>query len=262
MESLSLSSRLEPYRNKIEESALPSIIIEAKQSEKVYLTESRFGGPSFLPANFEHPLNKFGSKMKLLAQINLAELPPNDLFSRKGLLQFYISPDEVYGRNFRDPGESDFTILFHKDWEFWESPQEWDFSNEEMGEDEFCFPFENKYQLNFKESIGYVRPSDIRFLNYFPQSPFLKDGKLDTKMYEEYQQVIGTPTHALGGYGHFIQEDPRIRFTQYKDFILLLQIDTKGGIMWGDSGAAQFLIHPDDLAKADFTKVVYYWSCF
>ncbi|MDN5490601.1 MAG: DUF1963 domain-containing protein, partial [Acinetobacter sp.] len=33
-------------------------------------------------------------------------------------------------------------------------------------------------------------------------------------------------------------------------------------IMWGDSGVGNFFIHPDDLEKRDFSKVVYNWDCY
>ena len=38
-------------------------------------------------------------------------------------------------------------------------------------------------------------------------------------------------------------------------------IYSDGEIMWGDYGVANFFIHPDDLAKKDFPKVLYNWDC-
>jgi uncharacterized protein YwqG len=31
--------------------------------------------------------------------------------------------------------------------------------------------------------------------------------------------------------------------------------------MWGDMGVGNFFIHPDDLAKKDFSKIFYTWDC-
>ncbi len=47
----------------------------------------------------------------------------------------------------------------------------------------------------------------------------------------------------------------------FKDYILLLQIVTDDNIMRGDCGVANFFIHPQDLAKKDFSKVMYNWNC-
>jgi uncharacterized protein YwqG len=39
-------------------------------------------------------------------------------------------------------------------------------------------------------------------------------------------------------------------------------VDTTDGVMWGDSGVAQFLMQEDDLRRLDFSKVHYNWDCF
>ena len=67
--------------------------------------------------------------------------------------------------------------------------------------------------------------------------------------------------HKLGGYAYFTQEDPRKYQDEFKDFILLFQLDSDDHIMWGDVGVANFFIHPDDLGKKDFSKVMYNWDC-
>ena len=41
----------------------------------------------------------------------------------------------------------------------------------------------------------------------------------------------------------------------------LLTVGTTDGVMWGDSGVGQFLIHEDDLRRRDFSRVVYNWDC-
>ncbi len=50
-----------------------------------------------------------------------------------------------------------------------------------------------------------------------------------------------------------------------QDYILLFQLDSDSedgkDIMWGDAGVGNFFIHPDDLRKRDFSKVVYNWDC-
>lgn len=69
--------------------------------------------------------------------------------------------------------------------------------------------------------------------------------------------------HHLLGYADFIDDDPRAHNDKLKEFILLFQLDSqsKYDISWGDCGLANFLIHPDDLAKLDFSRVYYDWGC-
>jgi uncharacterized protein YwqG len=65
--------------------------------------------------------------------------------------------------------------------------------------------------------------------------------------------------HKIGGYAFFTQTDPR--HDEKEDYILLLQIDSDKEIIWGDIGVANFFIRPADLAKKDFTQVLYNWDC-
>jgi len=52
-----------------------------------------------LPKGFRHPVAVDGRKLCLLAQLDLKELPKNDLLPPRGLLQFYIDErlDAAYG---------------------------------------------------------------------------------------------------------------------------------------------------------------------
>jgi uncharacterized protein YwqG len=63
--------------------------------------------------------------------------------------------------------------------------------------------------------------------------------------------------HKLGGYPHFTQDDPRTR----RDLELLFQLDSDDGVMWGDAGVGNFFIAPDDLARRDFSRVLFSWDC-
>ena len=66
----------------------------------------------------------------------------------------------------------------------------------------------------------------------------------------------------IGGYPFFTQTDPREYEESYRRFdTVLLQIDTDEEIMWGDSGVANFFIAAEDLAKKDFSRVLYNWDC-
>lgn len=110
--------------------------------------------------------------------------------------------------------------------------------------------------LTFRLSSMTVDSTDYRMEKLLPA--IFRDGaKLDA--YHDKQQ---TPPIRLGGYPTFTQDDPRFHSEPgaIGDFALLT-VDTTDGIMWGDSGVGQFLIHEDDLRRRDFSRVVYNWDC-
>lgn len=63
----------------------------------------------------------------------------------------------------------------------------------------------------------------------------------------------------VGGYPTFTQADVR---EDYEDELVLLKVDSYDDvIMWGDVGVADFLIRREDLARLDFSHVLYTWDC-
>ena len=63
----------------------------------------------------------------------------------------------------------------------------------------------------------------------------------------------------MGGYARFTQTDPPQNIIE--DYILLMQIDIDKEIMWRDVGVANLFIRPGDLAKNDFSRVMYNRDC-
>ena len=51
-------------------------------------TASKFGGRPYLPAGESAPTNEKGEPLGMIAQINCADLPENDIYPATGLLQF------------------------------------------------------------------------------------------------------------------------------------------------------------------------------
>ena len=49
-----------------------------------------------------------------LAQINFSELPENDIFPKKGLLQFFVLNDDCYGL-FNETEKDGFKVVYHED---------------------------------------------------------------------------------------------------------------------------------------------------
>lgn len=248
------------WKDSLIASQLPSILIKVTQTRQPTLYSSKLGGAAAMPTRTPFPTNHAGSPMMLLAQINFKELPPNEIYPSTGLLQFFISTDEFFGKSYKHLRFSDFKVLMHQ-WLDESQMQERQLSLSLDDEEEVCRPIEGEYALDFQSICCFPNPTDIRFKQLIDDSIFKTDGIFNKERYNHYfrSTKIG---HQLGGYGFFIQGDPRERYSEYKDFIILLQLDSDQHVQWGDSGTAQFLIHPEDLARKDFSKIVYYWSCF
>ena len=61
-------------------------------------TASKFGGIPYVPMGASAPTNSSGQPLGMIAQINCAELPPNDIYPKTGMVQFWIDPkDEAWG---------------------------------------------------------------------------------------------------------------------------------------------------------------------
>ncbi len=259
-----LSKQLAPYWPQIEATRMPCINIEATPAYGLAFSQSKFGGAPMLPNDFPYPTDSHGQKMFPLAQLNLSEMPALEGYPNKGWLQFYTSTNDVYGLDFDHPNsQKDFRVLYFENIDADKIQENFDFI-EGMYEQA---PIVNAHALRFTAAEQYVSVDDIRFDKTFGMDPFefadTFGKKRSDAIHEELFLQFPNTGHRVGGYAYFTQEDPRKYYTEFRDYILLLQIDSteETGIMWGDMGVANFFIHPDQLAKKDFSSVVYNWDC-
>lgn len=244
---------------------LSCVSITASPASELRLEQSKFGSYPYLPADFEYPRDVSGECMFPLAQINCEELPQLSGYPDSGYLQFYISvTDDLMGLDFDDPqSQKNFRVLYFEEEDFTHYKADFSFLDPVMQSD--TSPVFKPHSLEFSLKKDYVGIGDVR---YEEKGSF----KIDhiTKLYPSSVQEsledaaysdFSCNGHKMGGYAFFTQEDPRMHNEKFRDYILLLQIDTDDEIMWGDSGVANFFIHPDDLAKKDFSKVMYNWDC-
>lgn len=69
-------------------------------------TASKFGGRPYLPAGESAPTNEKGEPLGMIAQINCADLPENDIYPATGMLQFWINPNDeecLWGFDYENP---------------------------------------------------------------------------------------------------------------------------------------------------------------
>ena len=239
---------LEKFREKLERTYKTCNEIKFVPSD-TKAWESKIGGCPYLEKEEDYPRDENGNPMFFMAQINLEEMPKLPDFPEKGILQFYVVDDEVYGL------EDDCKVIYI----------------EEYSKDESKLlkenPFESANEYPPFEKSGkavFTQKQDMasQQCKGFDEVLALAD---DEEEEETLWNFIDTAGCKMGGYPYFVQNAPEFYENGTAD-ILLLQIDTDDGegtcvIMFGDAGNCQFMISREDLLKRDFSNVYYDWAC-
>jgi len=255
--TLLLPKELELLRFEIENTLLSSMII-TPYKHSTTLTESKFAGVPYLPYYQTYPKDITGEPMRLLAQINFAEMPPLRDFPTQGILQFYISSNIfVNAAHYHE----DIFQQFYKI-RFYPTVN----SEVAMPEQEFItyskdwFPIRQELALQFRPSQEPVSALDYRAIRYLPN---LIPSQVDIDLQEIYLQHFLGAGAKMGGYGYFLEDDIRheSKLLQRYD-VLLLQIDSNDelGIMWADSGVGKFFINREKLLQKDFSDILFQWE--
>ncbi|MBS4207360.1 YwqG family protein [Bacillus sp. FJAT-50079] len=261
---MNLPMQLQPYADALIETKKSSLIIRGKIGKATRQASKFSGEPYWLEAD-AYPTSKNGDPLRLLAQINFNEIEvaiPN--YPTKGILQFFVANDDVYGLDFDDMTNQDtFRVIYHEKVESDQSKWMTEFPSFENDDD---FPIEKECTLSFEHFEEIVSGSDYRFNAITQADQLLENENYEAydEMAEAYFELASGQGSKIGGYPFFTQEDPRA-YGDYPTFdTLLLQIDTEDSlnIMWGDSGVANFFIAEEDLRKRDFSKILYNWDCY
>lgn len=251
------SGLLAPFLEEIAKTEQPMIAITVEEGAPVSAFASRMGGTPWWPAGDPYPRDAKGNPLFLLVQIDFSEAPTLDPLPQTGLLQVFIAADDLYGCDVENPSRSEgFACVYHTDLE--RRVLE-DFSFLNLEPDRGFLPLDEPLRaraLSFALDAMPVDCSDYRF------EKILTEIAADEALHEAYCDFVQPPALRLGGYPTFTQTDPRAYASgrSFGDFTLLT-VDTTDGIMWGDSGVAQFFMHEADLKRRDFSKVVYNWDC-
>ncbi len=264
--TIELPQILQSYHPQIEATIKPFIRIITKPHQPLNYWQSKFGGVPYFPKANLYPVDQHGAPLHLLAQLNFAEMPHIAHFPEKGILQFYIAADDdLYGLDFDDQFSQDkFRVIYFDTVIENESELLSDFSFLGNNQDGLT-PITGEYGLQFELAYAPVSVGDTNFSLLIGREAY--DPSEDNEaFYDAYAEHFSEVGHKLGGYPFFTQSDPREYDDELKSFILLFQMDTDHtegvDIMWGDSGVANFFIHPDALKRQDFSKVLYNWDCY
>ena len=208
--------------------------------------DSKLGGCPYLENSKDYPIDEDGKPMLFLAQINLAELENLDELPEKGLLQFFVANDDMYG--LEDP----ILVRYIENYEENEERlvKKHPYENEEYN---WSLPFLHSGKMYFKSREMPMSSS----LDLF-QETFVN--KLSEVEYEKLSDDCYSSDSRIGGYPYFVQNDD-IGFGDGDFLLLQLDIDDECGIMFGDSGNCVFSIPKDALKNGGFSKVVYDWQC-
>ena len=267
-------------------------------AEPLPQTASKFGGRPYLPAGELPPTNEKGEPLGMIAQINCAELPENDIYPATGMLQFWINPNDdecMWGYDYENPlSQKNHRVIYYET--LGEPNPEAPFPNVDWDEGGWPIggfdcesgPLEIEYGMTFEVREQGVTASGYDYYDVFGakwdetypeeklpeahENPYRNQPRREA-IYELTEPFESDEEYShMGGYPYFVQNDPRDEFEDLRGHTVnLLTIvseseneeneDEEIEIMWGDAGAANWLITPEALAARDFSQVVFEWAC-
>lgn len=254
---------------------LPALQATTREYARIELTptsddepwSSKVGGIPYLPAGASLPADPDspGRPMALLAQIDFAELPEMAGYPRKGLLQFFVAEDadlrhfgDFRGDRVRQQSRQTYFRVIY-----------WADRSAELGAHAGSLPTasplmqDSVLRMSFTRAQEVITPADSSFQRRVGVDPF----KLAENLAKELSMPIMAVAdalplasgrgHKVGGWPDFAQDDPRAADSTLQ---LLLQLDSDKYLMWGDAGVGNFFIPAEDLARLDFSRVMFNWD--
>lgn len=261
------------------------IYIKAEKVDDLSLEESKFGGFPFVPLGGAIPTNAEGSQLALLAQINCAQLPENNMYPSDGWLQIWCLEDEMYGfcSDTIQP-ETNQKVLYIPAGTQGEPLERVEAMYQPYTNEECPLWFVDDQgaiwgmRLSFTHGQQGITYSDGRFRDLFldrwnkryPEQAVENFYDLPDEIFENVVDIHDGPdcAHQLGGYPYFTQYDPRYErdsteLTKYTEVLFQIdsQFDTKWDLCWGDAGVRNLFISRENLEALDFSDLLYNFDC-
>lgn len=240
----------------------PVVYLKLGENSPTTLFQSKVGGKPYLPIGMEYPKNrKTGNPLTLLAQINFAEMPPLPDYPTKGILQFFVDrDDEGYGQG----GNGDFSdvIFVRENCDCYTREELYEKIFQRNGYDVIyhadILP-ESELQSDFSQyptCESHLSWNSTLLSGEFPIAVCDKPFKSEKASYPCFHQIGGEPIFTQNDIFYWMLGED-----WDKHHKVLFQLDSeRSKVRWGDFGAANFFITPEDLKNLDFSKVVYAWS--
>jgi len=252
---------LEPFRTELNTTRKLFVRAKAASSKEVSPWSSKVGGIPYFPKVGSWPTSREGTPLYFLAQINFEEMPSLSPFPSKGIVQFFIGDDDLYGMDFDDGENQDhFRVIYYP--ELISDLNLLYDSIPTSTEDYELLPHhpEDTFALQYSIEEEILPVTDYHFSERFGAGFFQQFGEKEWEVYEDFGRKVRSDGHKIGGYAYFTQDDPR----RLEDpMLLLFQLDSdeKMDLMWGDMGVGHFFIRATDLERRDFSRVLYDWDC-
>ena len=238
-----------------------------------------------MPLGGAIPTNAEGSQLALLAQINCAQLPENNMYPNDGWLQIWCLEDEMYGfcSDTIQP-ETNQKVLYIPAGTQGEPLERVEAMYQPYTNEECPLWFVDEQgaiwgmRLSFTHGQQGITYSDGRFRDLFldrwnkryPEQAVENFYDLPDEIFENMVDSHDGPdcAHQLGGYPYFTQYDPRYEFdsaelAKYTEVLFQIdsQFDTKWDLCWGDAGVRNLFISRENLEALDFSDLLYNFDC-
>ncbi|WP_295938450.1 YwqG family protein [uncultured Xanthomonas sp.] len=262
---------LAPYQARLQATRRPVVQLQLRPMAQDDRLASKVGGRPYWTGDKPYPHAADGQPLALLAQIDLARMPPLPGYPRQGMLQFFIGgDDDFYGANFGGARSDLAALSEQRNFRvvYWPQPKASARQAEVPLPAADTLPFDpaRPRAMRFDAGEETIGSSDVRFEQVlgkpleevaaaYAKRHAVSQDALDDALFD----ALSRGGNKLGGYPEFTQQDPR---TLQDKQVLLLQLDSDEEMMWGDSGVANFFIDPDDLRRGDFSRIAYNWDCF
>ena len=261
------------------------IYIKAEKVDDLSLEESKFGGFPFVPLGGAIPTNAEGNQLALLAQINCAQLPENNMYPSDGWLQIWCLEDEMYGFYSETiQPETNQKVLYIPAGTQGEPLERVEAMYQPYGNEECPLWFVDDQgaiwgmRLSFTHGQQGITYSDGRFRDLFldrwnkryPEQAVENFYDLPDEIFENVVDIHDGSdcAHQLGGYPYFTQYDPRYErdsteLTKYTEVLFQIdsQFDTEWDLCWGDAGVRNLFISRENLEALDFSDLLYNFDC-
>lgn len=173
-----LPESIQPFKSQILVSKRNCIELHLIPCKKLTLWQSNVGGKPYLPIDSKYPCNIEGEHLKLIVQINFAELPTNELYPTHGILQFYINvQDRLWGLDKNQQKQNNFRVVYFEDVSQEETQLQHDFPIQDL--DEEMGPIYGQYAIQFTLGESYIAMNDVNFFKQVVDIDATYDSKVE-----------------------------------------------------------------------------------
>lgn len=260
-------------------SLTPTLRLHFEPKRTATIFDSKVGGLPYWDATKSYPTDSKGKQMLLLAQINFDREETISPLPKKGMLQFFLGHDDLYGLDFdHATRQKDWRIVYHEDIDTNMTAER----VQGLGiaaydnEDEECYsPVFRECAFHLVKQETWIGPQNWEAFDEIAkevandllgESGFhFSEDLFGEEQYKIIQDELWeTECSQMLGHPFFTQSDIRREGWRYDTLLFQLDsetVDEETITMWGDCGVGNFFINGENLKRLVFSDVVYNWDC-